>query len=139
MLIQSTEIPDNPDKDAITSRRLLHPAIKRLLPRLGSDWGRIFCSEKDFLPEESNEIMKNLLQTTLVAIKPRSVLFTIDDIDHMTVHARESFLFYLLQMWKLLQAQGVRVHILVTSRPYSDIGALLEDVPTILQYREYKG
>jgi hypothetical protein len=80
-----------------------------------------------------------LLQATLLAIQPSNVLFMIDDIDHMSVRARESFLHLLLKMWKVLRGENVAVHILITSRPYSDIGAILEDVPTILQYREYKG
>lgn len=139
VLLQSMDTQYSPSNDVPASRRLLHPSVKPLLSKHGSDWDRVFCSERDFLPEGSNEAMKNLLQITLTAIKPKRVSLTIDDVDHMTVRARESFLNLLLQTWKVLQTQYVRVHILVTSRPYSDIASLLEDVPTILQYREYKG
>jgi hypothetical protein len=139
VLIQSTKMQDSSDTDDLVNRRVLPPSVKHLISQRGSDWEDFFCNQKDFLPESSNEAMKNLLQTTLEAIQPKSALFTIDNVDQMTVRARETFLYLLLQMWKALEARNVRVHILVTSRPYSDIGALFENVPTILQYREYKG
>lgn len=128
---------EHTSKSSPVMRRLLHPSIKRQLHQYRSEW-ELFCSKEDLLPEGSNKAMKNLLQSSLSGLNPRSVWLVIDDIDHMTVRARETFLYLLLQMWKELQGQ-VTVRILVTSRPYSDIGVLLEKVPTILQYREYKG
>lgn len=117
----------------------LPPTVKENIRLFPHYWSDVFTNVDYILPDTHNKIMKDLLLVTLVAIKPISVLLAIDDLDHMSVRNRETFLALLLNLWKELQRENVAVHILVISRPYSDIGALLEDVPTILQHRDYKG
>jgi len=42
-------------------------------------------------------------------------------------------------MFDRLQGRGREIRILITSRPYQDIGDILKDLPVIRQAAEHKG
>lgn len=127
------------EESQLRGREALPESVKEIVQRYATDWEKFFCRDKDFLPDSSNEIMKKLPHATLCALKPKDTLFTIDDVDRVTIRSQEALSYLLLEMWKELQAQGVMIHILVISRPYSDAGKLLEQVPTILPYSNCRG
>lgn len=83
--------------------------------------------------------MRMLLSVLLALPSHSKTLLVIDDIDNLLAPARKDFLHLLVEMFDRLQGRGREIRILITSRPYQDIGDILKDLPVIRQATEYKG